>query len=147
MIHISKSISAGAYKNADFPKEKVKEGTVQHIEDVGKAIAFFCSQLIHRASIHDYDKLTTIDRFHEELTTGVDNGWWRDHQIMHRHHLTHIGTPADVNLIDVLEYISDCVMAGLGRSGSVYELKIPEGILQKAFENTVEMLKSNVKVV
>lgn len=38
-------------------------------------------------------------------------------------------------------------MAGLGRSGSVYELKIPEGILQKAFENTVEMLKSNVKVV
>jgi hypothetical protein len=42
--------------------------------------------------------------------------------------------------------IVDCVMAGMARSGSVYDLKLPPEVLEKAFQNTVELLKSQVVV-
>ncbi len=54
------------------------------------------------------------------------------------------GIREDVNLIDVLDFIADCVMAGMARSGSVYPLKLDAVILERAFQNTVEALKSNV---
>jgi hypothetical protein len=51
-----------------------------------------------------------------------------------------------VNLIDVLDMIADCVMAGMARSGSVYPLNIDPEVLMRAFQNTVEELKANVEV-
>ena len=48
---------------------------------------------------------------------------------------------------DVLDFIADCVMAGMARSGSVYELKLPTELLERAFQNTVELLKAQVVVV
>jgi hypothetical protein len=38
-------------------------------------------------------------------------------------------------------------MAGMARSGSVYELKLDDTLLQRAFQNTVAQLKAKVKVV
>lgn len=55
--------------------------------------------------------------------------------------------PEDVNLIDVLEMIVDCVMAGMARTGNVYPLDIKNEVLRKAFDNTVELLKRNVEVI
>lgn len=43
--------------------------------------------------------------------------------------------------------IENCVMAGMARSGEVYPLELPDELLQRAFQNTVELLKSNVEVV
>jgi hypothetical protein len=37
-------------------------------------------------------------------------------------------------------------MAGMGRSGSVYDITLPSDLLQKAFANTVSMLKNEVIV-
>jgi len=37
-------------------------------------------------------------------------------------------------------------MAGMARSGSVYELKLDDALLRRAFQNTVTLLKSNVRV-
>ena len=37
-------------------------------------------------------------------------------------------------------------MAGMARSGSVYPLKLPPELLERAFQNTVERLKSQVVV-
>ncbi len=37
--------------------------------------------------------------------------------------------------------VADCVMAGMARSGSVYELKLDPEVLWRAFGNTVELLK------
>lgn len=48
--------------------------------------------------------------------------------------------------MDVLEHIVDCVMAGLARSGSVYELHLDDEVLQKAFQNTVELLKRDIEI-
>jgi hypothetical protein len=47
----------------------------------------------------------------------------------------------------VLDFTTDCVMAGMGRAGSVYALDIKPEVLMAAFQNTVELLKSRVAVI
>ena len=54
--------------------------------------------------------------------------------------------PDDVNLIDVLEMIVDCICAGLARSGEVRPIEINDDILHKAIDNTIELIKSVVEV-
>lgn len=129
-------------------KEVLLKSSSQHIEDVGKALAFFQQMLTHAAVTHDRDKLTEIDHFYSDFKTKFEQqGWWTNHRRINRHHLNYEdGIPEDVNLVDVFEYISDCVMAGMARSGSVYELVLPEGLLEKAFRNTVSLLISQVQV-
>lgn len=130
-------------------KETLLASSVQHIGDVGKGLAFFAGKLTEAASIHDYDKLSAIDWFHADFTTDIlkPNGWLDNHYRIHRHHLDkHAGCPDDVNLIDVLEHIADCVMAGMGRAGKVFPISLTDEQLQRAVVNTVELLKSNVVV-
>jgi hypothetical protein len=82
------------------------------------------------------------------LTGFKEHSWWDNHRKVNRHHLLQAdGVPQDVNLIDVLDMIADCVMAGMARSGSVYALDIKPEVLMAAFQNTVELLKNNVEVV
>ena len=150
MIKINKSPTADT-RTCDVDtvsKETLLNSSRQHILDVGKALAFFSSKLIEAATQHDYDKLTLIDWFHSDFKTKFQQtGWWDNHRKIHRHHLgKEDGVPNDVNLIDLLEYISDCVMAGMARSGSVYDLSISDELLRRAFCNTVELLKSQVQI-
>lgn len=150
MIAIKTSATADT-RTCDFAnttKETLLLSSRQHIGDVVKALAFFSSKLVEAAGEHDYDKLTAIDQFHADFITGFkQTGWWDNHRKIHRHHLGQPdGVPENVNLVDLLEYISDCVMAGMARSGSVYDLKIDNELLQKSFRNTVELLKSQVVI-
>ena len=150
MIKIKKSQTADT-RSCDYQevtKEQLLESSQQHIKDVGLALAFFQGLITQAASEHDYDKLTGIDWFHSDFQTGFkETGWWDNHRIIHRHHLgQEDGVPHDVNLIDVLEYIADCVMAGMARTGEVYDLTLLPGLLEEAFRNTVEMLKNEVEV-
>lgn len=150
MIEVFKSPTADT-RTCDFAnttKETLLESSRHHIADVGKALAFLSAKLTEAAAVHDYDKLTAIDWFHSDFTTGfVKTGWWDNHRKIHRHHLAQDdGIPADVNLIDVLEFIADCVMAGMARSGDVSELKLSPEVLQQALANTTAMLKSQVTV-
>jgi hypothetical protein len=150
MIEIKKSQTADM-RTCDFAntsKETLLGSSLQHIGDVVKALAFFGSKITQAAGEHDYDKLTAIESFHRDFITGFkQTGWWDNHRRIHRHHLDKAdGIPADVNLLDVLEHIADCVMAGMARSGNVYELKLSDELLQRAFKNTTELLKSQVTV-
>lgn len=150
MINIKKSATADT-RTCDFAnttKATLLASSRQHIGDIVKALAFFGSKLTEAAGEHDYDKLTEIDWFHSDFVTGFkETGWWDNHRRIHRHHIDKAdGCPSDVNLLDVLEHIADCVMAGMARSGSVYELKLSDDILQAAFQNTVKLLKEQVKV-
>ena len=151
MIKLTKSPTADT-RTCDFAnttKETLLASSHQHILDVARALAFLQSILTERAGIHDYDKLAAIDWFHADFITGFkQTGWWDNHRKIHRHHLSQPdGIPSDVNLIDVLEWIADCVMAGMARSGSVYELKLDDEVLQRALKNTVELLKKEVAVI
>lgn len=150
MIAIRKSPTADT-RTCDFTKvskETLLASSVQHIRDVGMGLGFFSDLLLGAAARHDYDKLTDIDGFHADFVTGFkEHGWWDQHRKLNRHHLLQAdGVPEDVNLIDVLDMISDCVMAGMARSGSVYHLEITEEVLRRAFYNTVDLLQSQVVV-
>lgn len=151
MITIRKSPTADTRTcdKAKVTREELLNASQQHIADVGKGIAFFAGKLTESASVHDYDKLSRIDWFHADFTTDIlkPGGWLENHYRIHRHHLDKAGgCPENVTLIDVLEHIADCVMAGMGRSGSVFPITLPNDLLQRAVGNTVKMLAENVQV-
>lgn len=150
MIEIQQSKTADT-RSCDFAnvsKEQLYASSVQHIDDVLQALAFFRDQITEAGVRHDYDKLTDIDGFHADFITGFkQTGWWDRHRQLNRHHLLQAdGVRDDVNLIDVLDMIADCVMAGMARTGSVYPLNIDPNVLMRAFTNTVDLLKSQVVV-
>jgi len=150
-IKIKKSPTADT-RTCDFAnttKETLLASSHQHIQDVGVAMAHFAIMLCNQAEVHDHDKISDIDGFHRDFLTGFEeHSWWDNHRKVNRHHLLQAdGVPQDVNLIDVLDMIADCVMAGMARSGSVYALDIKPEVLMAAFQNTVELLKNNVEVV
>lgn len=147
-IHKSETADTRTCDFANVSKEKLLESSHQHIGDVRKAHRFFVEQLAIASRDHDTDKITDIDGFHADFVTGFkQTGWWDRHRKLNRHHLNQAdGIPDDVNLIDVLDFISDCVMAGMARSGSVYPLQLPPELFEKAFQNTVALLQSNVTV-
>lgn len=151
MIEIkpSKTADTRTCDKSTVTKRQLLDSSVQHIGDVGKGIAFFAGKLAEAASVHDYDKLSEIDWFHADFTTDIlkPGGWLENHYKIHRHHLDKpLGVPGDVNLIDVLEHIADCVMAGMGRAGDVWPINLSNELLQAAVVNTVVMLKSQVHV-
>ncbi len=122
----------------------------QHIDDVRRALLFFINGMAHAAERHDADKLSDIDGFYSNFQHKFSEGhtdWWERHRKLNRHHLTEAdGVPDDVNLIDVLDFIADCVMAGMARSGSVRPLDIAPDVLMRAFKNTAALLERSVVV-
>ena len=150
MIKIQKSKTADT-RSCDFSKVTKKQleiSSMQHIGDVRQGFDFFRGLLGEAGMKHDFDKITALDHFHADFTTGFkETGWWDKHREINRHHLLQEdGVPSDVNLVDVLDMIVDCVMAGMGRTGEVYPLDIKPEVLKAAFDNTVEMLKEQVVV-
>jgi hypothetical protein len=149
MISIKPSPTADT-RTCDFAnvsKQTLLESSHQHINDVESALMLFAGMIGAAASVHDADKISDIDGFHRDFVTGFkQTEWWDKHRQLNRHHLnTDDGVRDDVNLIDVLDFIADCVMAGMARSGSVTPLKLSPALLEKAFQNTVELLKQNVR--
>jgi len=149
-ITIAKSETADT-RTCDFAnvsKETLLASSKQHINDVRQALVFFAAKLSDARLAHDLDKITDIDGFHADFVTGFkQTGWWDRHRQLNRHHLLQSdGVRDDVNLIDVLDMIADCVMAGMARSGEVYPLNIDPDVLMRAFTNTVDLLKQQVVV-
>lgn len=128
--------------------EEVYEATMDHINDVDRAMQFWVTQIQDRKGFHDWTKINGFEDEYGYLVTNdiqddefFSSEWWYKHITKERHHLMdHV--PADVNLIDVLEMISDRVTAEKGRRGSINTnyLKIDPDVLVRAFWNTVTIL-------
>ncbi len=148
-IHKSQTADTRTCDYANVTRDTLYKSSEQHISDVREALDLFVMKIGEAAQRHDFDKLTDIATFHADFVTGFTQTlWWDTHRRINRHHLTQAdGVRDDVNLIDVLDFIADCVMAGMARSGSVYPLKLSPELLETAFQNTVEMLKREVVVV
>ena len=150
MIHIKPSTTADT-RSCDYTKvtkEQLYNSSTQHREDIAKGFEFFADMMVEQAWQHDWDKLQDIDGFHHDFLTGFkETTWWDNHRKVNRHHLlADDGVPKDVNLVDVLDMIIDCVMAGMGRTGDVYPLEISPDVLMNAFNNTVTLLKEQIIV-
>ena len=151
MITIKKSQNADSRTMVGEPsKGELLKSSVQHISDVQKGMAFMAGKLIEAGACHDNTKLSGIDDFFESYAKKLTGNafksekWYQTH-LTERHHLLD-RCPEDVNLIDVIERIVDITMAGMARSGTVYDSEITDEILQKAFKNTLELLKVNIEV-
>lgn len=140
----------------DVTKEELFDSSLQHINDVRKALYFFQNLLAEAGKKHDFTKVddpcglgitSFYDSFSRKLTgdSFKSEPWFQRHIREERHHLTD-RCPNDVNLIDVLERIADITMAGMARSGEVWEDKLDSEVLERAYLNTLELLKQNVEV-
>jgi hypothetical protein len=120
----------------------------QHIRDVRRALQFFSCEIHAAILAHDADKVSDIDGFHADYLTGLEQTEWRQrHRTLNRHHLMDAGgVPDDVNLVDVLDFIADCVTSGMASGGTVHPLHLPPDVLERAFQNTLELLKGAVVV-
>jgi hypothetical protein len=128
-------------------KDSLFEDSKLHKYDVNRCIMYLVSKLVLAAKNHDHDKLDNIDEFHSNFTTGFEeDSWLKTHYTEERHHLnSHV--PDDVNLIDVIEMIADCMAAGAARSGSYRDIELSNEILQSAVKNTAQLLQDVIKIV
>lgn len=152
MIKIKKSNNADT-RTCDWSKvshEELLNNSRQHIMDVRNGMDFFSDQCLSAGRNHDRTKITHIDSFHNDFKNGFKEGhtsWWEMHQKEERHHLKNEAfIQDDVNLIDILEQITDGVMAGLARSGEYRQEPISPELLKKAYDNTIKLLLNNVTV-
>jgi hypothetical protein len=157
MINIKKSQNADSRTaTKKVTKESLLADSKQHIDDVQKAMQWMAYNIIYSALNHDHTKLENINEFYKDFSTTQENKdltdsfkkmhWFKDIHLSERHHLTD-RVPDDVNLFDVLERVADIVMAGMARSGKIYDEVLDTKILEKAYKNTIELLKKNVKVI
>ena len=131
------------------------EANISHRTDVKSMMSSLADAIKTTGENHDLTKIQEPERslFYRELCEKIagkmdrftDGEWYPMHCKTERHHLNE-HCPDNVNLIDVLEMICDCVCAGMARSGSVYPVTIPNEILQKAVENTVNMCIESVRL-
>lgn len=139
-------------RSCDFSKvtkEELKRDTISHIKDVENCLMFFSERLKEAGKKHDRTKLSHLDDFFNDFKTNFKTTkWYEMHQDKERHHLRNDKyVQDDVNLIDILELISDEVSAAHARNGGDYKKREFSGeMLKKAVNNTIDLLLKNVEV-
>lgn len=132
-------------------KDELLKATMFHIKDVQNGCEFFAQKLIDAGKKHDHTKIEYLQEFFDDFVGRAEDtrsfkqkSWWQKH-LTERHHLND-RVPPDVNLIDVMEMIIDCTMAGAARNGAVFDVKINSAVLERAVRNTQEMLEKEIVV-
>jgi hypothetical protein len=131
-------------------KEQLLASSKSHISDVQQGMKLIADIIIQQGKDHDFDKLSDINKFYNDFKTNFQSTeWYENHKLINRHHLSPDNgvIPEDVNLIDVLEYLTDCIMAGLARTEIIYDIKISPEVLMTAFNNTISQLKNSIEVI
>ena len=133
-----------APKNISF--DQFQEANDSHIADVRAVMNELESILVKNGEKHDWTKKKYEKMFYNNFLTTINVGadftageWYQLHVNTERHHLLS-RCPEDVNLLDVIEMVVDCVCAGKTRSGEVRDLEISTDILEKALRNTVKLV-------
>lgn len=133
--------------------EQFQKANNSHIADVANVMFEIADKLKDNGCKHDYTKKSEEKLFYgdfiETMAGGLDfvsGDWYQLHVNTERHHLFS-RCPDDVNLLDVIEMIVDCVCAGKTRSGEIRELEISTEILEKALKNTVKLVDDMTYVV
>lgn len=132
--------------------EQFQEANDMHRHDVRAVMRELAGKLTEAGITHDFTKKSQERMFYNDFLFSVNqganfalSGWYQLHVMAERHHLL-ANCPKDVNLIDVLEMLVDCVCAGIARSGEVREIELTDDILHLAVNNTVDLIKSMIVV-
>ena len=105
--------------------EEVLNETRQHRADVRNMMFIVAHAIQKRALKHDWAKI---------------------HTSQERHHLN-VTVQDDVNLVDVIEFICDCICSGYARDGKIRSelINLDEKTLKLAFNNTIKKLDAEVE--
>lgn len=141
--------SRTAPKDVSF--EDFQKANDMHKQDVMNVMNTLSYMIMQQGRLHDYTKKTDERMFYNNFLSTINNGtdfvndeWYQLHVNIEKHHLLS-KCHDDVNLLDVLEMIVDCICAGKARSGEVRSLEINDEILRKALNNTVQMVNSMIE--
>ena len=153
-IIIKKSPNADTRTSkGEVTKKELLQQTYSHIDDVNNVGNFLANKFKEQIKQHDHTKVEGIDQFYEDFTSGKKDKnfkelpWWQLH-MTERHHLND-SVPEDVNLLDVLEMVIDCTVAGLARGGSadkIYPITISQEVIEQAIDNTKQLIIDNTKL-
>jgi len=130
-------------------KEDLLKSTINHKKDVKSGLLWVIRSLLERIKLHDYTKIDYMDEFHKDFISGFRRRKWLPfHYKTERHHLnSEEGIKEDVDLIDVIECLVDGVVAGKARNDGLYRYyKLPDGVLERAYENTIKKLLRDIEV-
>lgn len=153
MIKIKKNPNGDtrtAPKNITF--EQFQAANDMHKSDVRRVMASLGTKLEVKGIFHDFTKKSHEELFYKNFLSTINEGtdfvndeWYPMHVEMERHHLLS-NCPEDVDLLDVIEMIVDCICAGKARSGEVRAIEINDEILRKALNNTVKKVDEMIVV-
>lgn len=132
-------------------REEFDKANISHVKDVCNVMDALVEIIQQRAKRHDYTKFTDADNFYRQLCYCINNhnedftslSWYKQHIAQERHHLN-ANCPSDVNLIDVLEMIVDCVVADIARTGEVQPISIIPAVIDKAVQNTASLIQGMI---
>lgn len=134
----------------DMTEDELHCNVLIHQLNVRRCLNEFVEMIEDAIDDHDYTKINNENNGVNEdfydmiINKNHDNGWWKRHQKIERHHLNDTQfVQDDVNLIDIMEMIADGFAAGVGRNG-YYENRyndIDMELLFKAFKNTIKILE------
>lgn len=154
IVEIDKSPNADS-RTADKGKvsfEDFSKATDMHREDVKNVIYELARRLREIGDKHDWTKKEQEDEYYDSYVTAKKNGtdfhksdWYKNHVKEERHHIKYHVAP-DINLLDILEVICDHCCDELVEKGRVGKMYIDEDVLMKAFNNTVELVKSFIRL-
>ena len=136
----------------DVTFEEFQKANDMHIKDVKTVMGALSTMLDQAGKNHDRTKKSAEKQFYADFKDTMENGsnfvegdWYKMHCSTERHHLLS-DCPDNVDLLDVIEMIVDCVCAGKARSGDVRPPEINDDILKKAFKNTVGLVDKMTKL-
>ena len=131
--------SRHAPKDTTF--EQFHQANLNHIRDVRNVMTRLSIILDQQGKIHDWTKLRYENEFWEDFWSKdfVNGKWYQRHVHTEKHHPTSY-CHDDIDLLDIIEMVVDCVCAGKARAGEVRPMEINAEILKKAFENTVKLV-------
>ena len=142
--------SRHAPKDTTF--EQFHQANLSHIKDVKSVMYCLAKRLGKQGKEHDWTKLEFEKEFWKDfqnsLLNNADfvNAWWYQMHIKEeRHHPTSY-CHDDIDLLDIIEMIVDCVCAGKARAGKIRPMEINDEILKKAFNNTVKLIDDLTEV-
>lgn len=141
--------SRTAPKDVSF--KKFQEANDMHREDVKNVMNELAFEIMKIGERHDFSKKTHEELFYNNFISTMNEGtdfvndeWYKKHVKVERHHLLS-KCPKDVNLLDVLEMVVDCVCAGKARSGEIRSIEINTEILENALRNTVDLIDRKIE--
>lgn len=139
-----------AQKGVTF--EQFQEANDMHRRDVLALMGELAVKIAGAGDLHDITKKSQERMFYRDFLATMNDGadftsseWYQLHVKAERHHLNS-HCPEDVNLIDVLEMLADCICAGMARSGEVRNLAIDEDVLRQAVWNTADLIQHMIVV-